>query len=192
MKKYFDILGLEEGISSKEIKKKYRELALVHHPDKGGDEEEFKKITEAYEVLTGKSRPKHTPPNGFGGFGFDINLGDIFGQQERRPPTRDEEVGMGINISIADIKKGIEHKVSYTKSKDCSSCNGLGGEKKTTCDACSGSGQAFQSDGFIRLVTICSNCRGRGTQVENPCKDCDAKGYVKYEEKITFEIRKKK
>lgn len=37
----------------KEVKSAYRKLALLHHPDKGGDALTFNKITEAYELLMG-------------------------------------------------------------------------------------------------------------------------------------------
>ena len=47
---YYARLGLEPGCRSIEIKKAFRKLALVHHPDKGGDKEFFQKITEAYEI----------------------------------------------------------------------------------------------------------------------------------------------
>ena len=49
---FYKTLGVEKDATEKEIKKAYRKLSLEHHPDQGGDEEEFKKITEAYEVLS--------------------------------------------------------------------------------------------------------------------------------------------
>jgi DnaJ-class molecular chaperone len=50
-KTFYDILGLPENATAEEIKKAYRNLSLVHHPDKGGDEEEFNAILKAYETL---------------------------------------------------------------------------------------------------------------------------------------------
>ena len=56
------ILGFTEGsITLADIKTAYRKLALKHHPDKGGDEAEFKKIAAAYELLVGKARIKPRP-----------------------------------------------------------------------------------------------------------------------------------
>ncbi|CAH1755651.1 16103_t:CDS:2 [Entrophospora sp. SA101] len=54
-KNYYEILGVSPGATQKELTKAYRKLALKHHPDKGGDEEEFKKISNAYEVLMGEA-----------------------------------------------------------------------------------------------------------------------------------------
>lgn len=50
-KDYYDILGVKRSASTDEIKKAFRKLAQKHHPDAGGDEETFKRISEAYEVL---------------------------------------------------------------------------------------------------------------------------------------------
>ena len=51
-KEYLKVLGLDENASLEEIKKKYRKLSLKCHPDKeGGSNEEFIKISEAYEKL---------------------------------------------------------------------------------------------------------------------------------------------
>lgn len=44
--------------TEEEIKIKFRSLAMIHHPDKGGDEEKFKRIKEAYELLTDPIRRK--------------------------------------------------------------------------------------------------------------------------------------
>ena len=47
----FGVTGVE-NLSSDDLKKKYRELATKHHPDKGGDAEKFKQIRRAYDVLS--------------------------------------------------------------------------------------------------------------------------------------------
>ena len=48
---YYKLLGVNENSSQDEIKKAFRKLSLKHHPDRGGDAEEFKKINEAYSTL---------------------------------------------------------------------------------------------------------------------------------------------
>ena len=54
----YTTLGIKSDATLSEIKKAYRKLAIKHHPDKGGDEEKFKKIQEAYEKLTKKPTSK--------------------------------------------------------------------------------------------------------------------------------------
>ena len=50
---YYEILGINQTSSQIDIKKAYRSLSLKLHPDKqGGNEDEFKKINEAYSVLS--------------------------------------------------------------------------------------------------------------------------------------------
>ena len=48
--KAMTILGANLTMSDKEVKAKYFELCKLHHPDKGGDENKFKELTDAYEV----------------------------------------------------------------------------------------------------------------------------------------------
>ena len=43
MEDFYKVLGVNENASQDEIKKAYRKLAVEHHPDKGGDENTFKK-----------------------------------------------------------------------------------------------------------------------------------------------------
>ena len=50
-KSFYNILGVSENSSEVDIKKAYRKLSLEHHPDKGGNEEKFKEINEAYSTL---------------------------------------------------------------------------------------------------------------------------------------------
>jgi molecular chaperone DnaJ len=105
---YYEILGVGKNASADEIKKAFRRLAVKHHPDRGGNEEEFKEVNEAYEVLKDTDKRKRydqfghagvgssaasdgNPYAGFGGFDNqgqgqefhfdfgDLGLGDILG-----------------------------------------------------------------------------------------------------------------
>lgn len=54
----YQILGVREGATRKEIQEAFRKLALEHHSDRGGDIEKFKKIKQAYDDLKlGKKYP---------------------------------------------------------------------------------------------------------------------------------------
>ncbi len=59
-KDYHKVLGVPRGAKKDEIRKAYRRLALLFHPDRNRDdgaEERFKEINEAYRVLTGLDKP---------------------------------------------------------------------------------------------------------------------------------------
>lgn len=55
-KDYYKILGVARDCTEAEIKKAYRKESLIHHPDKGGDEEKFKLVAEAFAVLSDPQR----------------------------------------------------------------------------------------------------------------------------------------
>ena len=56
MKDYYKILGIQRSATLEDIKKAYRSLAHKHHPDKGGDENKFKEVGEAYQVLSDETK----------------------------------------------------------------------------------------------------------------------------------------
>src|ERR1700754_7661 len=92
---YYQTLGVERGANADEVRKAYRKLARKHHPDLNpGDkaaEDRFKKVQEAYDILSDENKRKvydqygfysdNIPPNGggrpgaggpnFGGFDFN-------------------------------------------------------------------------------------------------------------------------
>lgn len=86
---YYKVLGVGENADEQEIRKAYRKLSLRHHPDRGGDAEEFKKINEAYSTLGDKVKrqqynmQKSNPfmhgmgMPGMGGMGGDPNIDPI-------------------------------------------------------------------------------------------------------------------
>ena len=57
-KSLYDVLGVSKEATQKEIRKAYIQLSKEHHPDKGGNEEKFKEINAAHEILSDVSRRK--------------------------------------------------------------------------------------------------------------------------------------
>ena len=51
MSEYYDILGIDKNATKQEIKKAYNRLSMKTHPDKGGNEYLFNKVSEAYNTL---------------------------------------------------------------------------------------------------------------------------------------------
>ena len=80
MSDYYELLGVEKSATSSEIKKAYRKLAIKYHPDKNPDgEEQFKKIAEAYEVLSNENKRKRYDIGGKEGLeGVEIDPHEIF------------------------------------------------------------------------------------------------------------------
>jgi curved DNA-binding protein CbpA len=60
----YDELELPKNCTSDEIKQKYRILAQMHHPDKGGDPQRFKRIKVAYEILGDPEKRAHYDSTG--------------------------------------------------------------------------------------------------------------------------------
>ena len=60
----YDILGVSKDATFEEIKAKYKSLAQQHHPDKGGDPEVFKRIKNAYEILSDPTNRKRYDTTG--------------------------------------------------------------------------------------------------------------------------------
>ncbi|KAF8585459.1 TPR-like protein [Ramaria rubella] len=84
-KDYYKILGIPKDCADSDIKKAYRKQSLLHHPDKGGDEEKFKLASEAYNVLSDpQKRARYDAgeddDEGMGGMGGmnQADLADIF------------------------------------------------------------------------------------------------------------------
>jgi len=209
MSQYHSILGVNPNASQDEIKKAYRKLAMEHHPDKGGDPEKFKEISEAYETLTGKRQQKQT---------YHTNQGNPFDsifdfmaratqkhkaaesyRRERlsRPPPLDSDIRINLGITAEDIKKGRICKIKYTKSEDCSKCSGKGGKERYNCGTCHGSGFVESNPNGSNFFQFnhgepCDNCKSLGYVIKDECSACDAKGFVIKDETLEFEIRKLK
>jgi len=87
MKDYYKILEIEKESEKEDIKKAYRKMALKYHPDKNnGDDDKFKDIAEAYEILSDDNKRIQYDYNcshgvNYSTFGHDfMNPNDLFKQ----------------------------------------------------------------------------------------------------------------
>jgi DnaJ-class molecular chaperone len=65
----FETLGLSNTATADEVKLRWRSLASTHHPDRGGDAQEFDRLRKAYnEALAEAEEPKPCSPCGGTGF----------------------------------------------------------------------------------------------------------------------------
>ena len=174
-KDYYSVLGVDKKASEDDIKKAFRKLAHKHHPDKGGSDEAFKEITEAYSVLSdAKKRREYDAygqafpggaqggggAQGFGGFDFsqfqqgfgqggvEFDFGDIFGDifGGGRGQSRTPR---GRDISI-DLEIPFKDAVFGTTRTVL-----IG--KVSTCDLCKGSGAKAGTS-----LETCTTCNGSG------------------------------
>ena len=195
---YYEVLGVEKGASTDEIKKAYRKLALKYHPDRNpGDktaEEKFKEAGEAYEVLSDEEKrqrydqfgfqgvdPNFNPGGFGGGFGDFGDLGDIFGsfgsffgggsqRSTANMPRRGEDVGSRIEVTFEEAAFGCEKEVNTQRIENCAACSGTGSAdgKVDTCSQCHGTGQ----------VVGVRNVMGIQMQTSTTCPRCGGKGKV--------------
>ena len=184
MEDFYKVLGVSENATQDEIKKAYRKLAVEHHPDKGGDESQFKKISEAYDTVGDPDKRnqydnqrKNPFAGGFDPFGGGFNpFGDMFGnmqhrQRKRAVPDKIIEVVIGAVESF----KGGEKTITYTRNHKCGGCDGNGGEK-VTCSTCKGDGFITQQIGTGLFTQIlrqpCNSCGGKGFNYKTTCGTC--------------------
>jgi curved DNA-binding protein len=124
---YYETLSVSKDATPEEIKKSYRKLVKEHHPDKtGGDDSQFKKISEAYETLSDpvKKEQYDNPSRGhnpFGNFqrnqdtssawqhafhGFGGDFTDMF-NQSFGGQARGYDVRVTLNITIEESYGGV-------------------------------------------------------------------------------------
>jgi len=212
---YYSQLGVRPNATLDEIKSAYRQLALKYHPDRNpGDrsaEEEFKKVSEAYQVLSDPEKRKlydlYGPEglNGFdvGGFGgfedifssFGDIFEDFFGFGRRRGRATRVQSGADlrqtVTLTLEEVLQGAEKEITVERRVLCQRCEGQGLEPGTspqTCATCGGRGQVSQSRGMLRVFTTCPVCRGAGSFIPHPCGACGGSGANKEERQMQVRI----
>lgn len=209
MSEYYEVLGLSKDASQEEIKKAYRKSALKYHPDRNpGDkqaEKDFKKISEAYEVLGDEKKRQiydqygadalkgggmGGPGGGHGGFSsmeealrtFMGAFGGGGGGGGGGDSIFDSFFGHDPDSAEDGGRQGASKKMNLTISFE----EAMSGVEKevvltnfATCETCSGSGAASASG-----IKKCTRCKGAGQVHQNRgffnmtsvCPQCYGKG----------------
>jgi len=117
---YYERLGVSKNASQDELKRAYKKASMKHHPDRGGDEEQFKLINEAYATLKDpqkKAEYDNPQPQGFGPNGFQGMGGfeDLFSQFGFRAPRqqRNNDIIINYTLDFKDIFTGKGVNVNY-------------------------------------------------------------------------------
>jgi molecular chaperone DnaJ len=217
---YYQILGVSKDATPEQIKKAYRQLAMKLHPDVASEPDaadRFKKVAEAYEVLTDPQKrdlydrggdPLGGGMGGFGGGGagfsgggFDFtNLVDaMFGQQSSRGPRsrvrRGQDALVRLDLELAEAAFGTTKPLRVDTAVLCPRCSGSGAEDTAgpvRCETCHGQGDVTHVQrsfiGDIRTTQPCPTCRGYGTVIPNPCVECSGDGRIRSSRTINVKI----
>ena len=208
MADYYKILGVDKSASDDEIKKAYRKLAHKYHPDKkGGDENKFKEINGAYQVLSDKAKRQQYDQfgqnfeggggSGFGGFsgqsgGFDFSgfsqggaewediFSDIFGGSRRGSQGRKKTgqyIQVDVEISFEEMVRGVDKTINLYKRVTCDHCHATGGEPGSKEEKCP------ECKGAGQIRRTMNSILGTFSQVVT-CPTCKGKG-VSYSQKCT-------
>jgi molecular chaperone DnaJ len=215
---YYEVLGVARDASEADIKRAFRRLARELHPDVSDApdaEERFRKLAEAYEVLSNAETRRLYDRYGFAGLrrdGFmpsDLdfgNLSDIFAAffgdgvfgragREASRSARGADVTAVVEISLEEAFSGMTLQVPVRVAATCDRCDGDGAEPGTSpqpCPTCGGSGRFQQVSEsvfgqFVRTGT-CPRCEGSGRIVETPCERCDGVGRRVVDRELEVEV----
>ena len=125
---YYEILRVNRRASMSSIKASYRDMARTHHPDKGGDTEVFKKINEAYTILSDETKRKAYDFN-------ELSVMDLFDPDYAKPFYASDPISNihSLIVSLSDICTGVDLQVQVSRIivnerqlRQCTHCNGTG------------------------------------------------------------------
>jgi molecular chaperone DnaJ len=212
---YYEVLGVSREATATELKKTYRKLAMKYHPDQNPDDDQaadnFKELTEAYQVLSDQTKRAqydrfghNAPDMGFGGTTVDVSsmtdffesiFGSVFGggspRRRQRRGNAGRDLQYDLEVSLEDAVRGVQVKITVPRPVRCPECHGSGaapGSEPERCRQCEGAGTIRMQQGIFAVSTTCPACRGVGQTIANNCSNCDGKGLVLEEEDFTVEL----
>ena len=202
--KYYDLLELERNCSENDIKKSYRKLAMIYHPDRNKDnkedsEKKFKEISNAYNILSDKNKRNLYDKYGESGLNESLDMGegpnfdDIFDTLLKKSSmgtnffgkeSENLNISATINITLLDVLEGKNITHSYKKQQQCSLCQGLGTTSASNiihCQHCDGNGRILKINQIVpglatQSYQVCSYCSGKGKSIKFGCQCCNCQG----------------
>lgn len=160
--KLYETLEISRDADPKEIKKAYKRLSRVHHPDRGGDAEKFKEINEANEILSDPAKRKIYDKCGLEG--VSENDAGLFNNKRYRTPgpRKGPNIDYPLRVKLEDLYNGKTRKLAINRKV-------IIGETQK-CDRCNGSGVIFEDRKiggmFLQGQQTCRSCQGRGEIAE--------------------------
>ena len=195
-KNFYDILGCHKNDSQEDIKKSYRKLALKFHPDKGGNPDTFKSISEAFSTLGDETKRKeYDNTNNSYDINFDSffksDIFEKFNAAQRNSSTRT----ITLNVSLEDLFTGKHAEFKFERHVCCLGCNGIGGNGSyLRCSSCNGVGKIRRvlELGVFHQQTIgtCPDCDGLGKTMQYVCNICNGEGTIEEIDTLSIHIHK--
>jgi len=209
----YSVLGVEKKmLLMKKLKKAYKKLALKWHPDRNSGnkeaEEMFKKIANAYEILSDPKKKKRYDELGFKGLeenGFEgggMSAEDLFstlfgfGRNNKDRQNRTEDLNYAMGVSLDQLYTGAKKHLKVTRNALCSNCFGKGStsnKQPEKCKGCNGQGikvivRQIQPGFVTQQQIICPDCRGQGESFLDVDKCTKCKGNKLEEEVLEIEV----
>ena len=116
----YEILGIDESATEREIKNGYRKRSLATHPDKGGDAAEFKKVSEAYEILSSEEKRTLYDAGGMKAVAQGAGATDPWG----RPVgvTKGKDSTITVKVPLEEIYAGGSVRIKVHRRVVCRGC----------------------------------------------------------------------
>ena len=128
---YYDILGSSRMDSLDDIRKRYKKLALKHHPDVGGSEEHFKKINLAMDIID-EFHEENIHSNNFKSTDSKNNTK----KKSNANKSNKKSTTGNKKRNKTNNKQNKQNNGYKNNSRKCSNCGSLYGENDVFCDQC--------------------------------------------------------